>query len=116
MRAPFALIEGVQGRVEDVLRFLAASGEQQVTVQPALFHRVMDAVPAGGWQVVQESERLTVLLRGVRKGYEDDVLADSLRRELAAQGALVPPVEVRRVPAIPRTGAGKAPLIKASVT
>jgi phenylacetate-CoA ligase len=112
---PFALIDGVQGRVEDVLRFPAASGGQ-VTVQPALFHRVMDAVPAGGWQVVQEPEGLTVLLSGVQKGYVDDVLADSLRRELAAQGAIVPSVKVKQVPAIPRTGAGKAPLIKASVT
>ena len=112
---PFALIDGVQGRVEDVLHFPAASGGQ-VTVQPALFHRVMDAVPAGGWQVVQEPEGLTVLLSGVQKGYVDDVLADSLRRELAAQGAIVPSVKVKQVPAIPRTGAGKAPLIKASVT
>src|SRR5215204_1245240 len=74
---PFALIDGVQGRVEDVLRFPAASGGQ-VAVQPALFHRVMDAVPAGGWQVVQGPERLTVLLSGVQKGFVDDVLADSL--------------------------------------
>src|SRR5215208_5616829 len=112
---PFALIDGVQGRVEDVLHFPARSGDR-VTVQPALFHRVMDAVPAGGWQLIQEPEGLTVLLSGVQKGYVDDVLADSLRRELAAQGVIVPSVEVRRVPAIPRTGAGKAPLIKASVT
>jgi phenylacetate-CoA ligase len=112
---PFALIDGVQGRVEDVLRFPAMSGGQ-VTVQPALFHRVMDAVPAGGWQVVQGPERLTVLLIGVQKGFVDDALADSLRWELAAQGAIVPSVKVRRVPAIPRTRAGKAPLIKAGVT
>jgi phenylacetate-CoA ligase len=112
---PFALIDGVRGRVEDVLRFPAASGGQ-VTVQPALFHHVMDAVPTGGWQVVQEPEGLTVLLSGVREGFVVDALADSLRRELAAQGAIVPSVEVKRVPAIPRTGAGKAPLIKASVT
>jgi putative adenylate-forming enzyme len=112
---PFALIDGVQGRVEDVLRFPAAYGGQ-VTVQPALFHRAMDAVPAGGWQVVQEPGRLTVLLSGVQKGFVDGALADSLRRELAAQGAIAPSVKVRRVPAIPRTGAGKAPLIKAGVT
>jgi len=76
----------------------------------------MDTVPAGGWQVVQGPERLTVLLSGVQKGFVDDALADSLRRELAAQGAIVPSVKVRRVLAVPRTGAGKAPLIKAGVT
>jgi phenylacetate-CoA ligase len=112
---PFALIDGVQGRVEDVLRFLATSGGQ-VSVQPALFHRVMDSVPAGGWQVVQEPEGLTVLLSGMQEGFIDAALADSLRQELAAQGAVVPSVKVRRVPAISKTRAGKAPLIKASVT
>jgi len=73
----------------------------------------MDAVPAGGWQVVQVTDGLTVLLSGVREGFADAALIDSLRRELEAQGAIVPPVKVRRVPTIPRTTVGKAPLIKA---
>src|SRR5215208_4873527 len=111
---PFALIDGIQGRAEDVLRFAAASGGQ-VSVQPIVFHRVMDAVPAGGWQVAQGPDGLTVLLSGVREGFADAYLVDSLRRELEAQGALVPPVKVRRVPNIPRTTAGKAPLIKSYV-
>jgi phenylacetate-CoA ligase len=112
---PFALIDGIQGREEDVLRFPAESGGQ-VSVQPIVFHRVMDAVPAGGWQVAQGPEELTVLLSGVRGGFADAALIDSLRRELEAQGAIVPPVEVSRVPTIPRTTVGKAPLIKAHVS
>jgi phenylacetate-CoA ligase len=110
---PFALIDGIQGRAEDVLRFAAASGGQ-VSVQPIVFHRVMDAVPAGGWQVAQGPEGLTVLLSGVREGFADSTMVDSLKRELAAQGAIVPPVKVRRVATIPRTKVGKAPLIKAT--
>ena len=81
-------------------------------MQPIVFHRVMDAVPAGGWQIVQEPEDLTVLLSGVREGFADAALADSLRRELEAQGVVMPPVKVRRVATIPRTTVGKAPLIK----
>jgi phenylacetate-CoA ligase len=111
---PFALIDGIQGRVEDVLRFAAASGGR-VSVQPIVFHRMMDAVPAGGWQVAQGPEGLTVLLSGVREGYADAALIEVLRRELKAQGAIVPPVKVRRVPTIPRTTVGKAPLIKSEV-
>jgi phenylacetate-coenzyme A ligase PaaK-like adenylate-forming protein len=111
---PFALIDGIQGREEDVLRFPAKSGGQ-VSVQPIIFHRVMDAVPAGGWQVVQGTEGLTVLLSGVREDFADAALIDSLRRELEVQGVIVPPVKVRRVPTIPRTTVGKAPLIKASL-
>ena len=109
---PFALIDSIQGREEDVLRFPAKSGGQ-VSVQPIIFHRVMDAVPAGGWQVVQGTEGLTVLLSGVREDFADAALIDSLRRELEVQGVIVPPVKVRRVQNIPRTTVGKAPLIKA---
>jgi len=72
----------------------------------------MDTVPAAGWQVVQEPSGLTVLLSGVRDGFSDKTLADSLRRELAAQGTVVPRLEVRRVPEVPKGPMGKAPLIK----
>jgi phenylacetate-CoA ligase len=111
---PFALIDGIQGRAEDVLHLPAASGGQ-VSVQPIVFHRVMDAVPAGGWQIVQEPEGLTVLLSGVREGFANTTLLNSLRRELEDQGVVVPPVKVRRVATIPRTTVGKAPLIKSYV-
>lgn len=111
---PFHLIDGIQGRAEDVLHFPAVAGGR-VSVQPIVFHRVMDTVPAGGWQVAQGSDGLTVLLSGVREGFAAAPLVDSLRRELETQGALVPPVRVRRVQAIPRTTVGKAPLIKSDV-
>src|SRR5215218_4843066 len=110
---PFALIKGIQGRVEEALRFPARSGGQ-VTVQPAVVHGVMDGVPAEGWQVVQEPERLAVLLAGVPDAFDEDGLADRLRRELRSRGALPPRVQVQRMRAIPRTALGKAPLIKRS--
>jgi hypothetical protein len=72
-----------------MLRF-PATGGSQVTVQPALFHRVMGAVPASGRQVVQEPNGLNVLLSGVQEGFADAALAISLRWELAIQGAIVP--------------------------
>lgn len=108
---PFALIDGIQGRAEDVLHFPARGGGE-ATVQPNVFHRVMDTVPAAGWQVVQEPGGLTVLLSGVRNGYSDRTLLDSLRRGLAEQGIIVPRLEARRVPEIPKGPMGKAPLIR----
>jgi len=98
-----------------VLRFPATSGGQ-IAVQPIVFHRVMDAVPAGGWQIAQGSEELTVLLSGLREGFADATLIDSLRRELKAQGALMPSVKVRRVQTIPRTAVCKVSLIKSDLT
>lgn len=43
----------------------------QVMVQPAVVHGVMDGVPAEGWQLVQEPERLAVLLAGVPHAFDD---------------------------------------------
>jgi len=107
---PLALIETVQGRTEDVLPFPASAG-QMVAVHPHVFHHVMDIVPAAGWQIVQEPTHIEVLLSGVRDGFDDAALAESLRRTLAAQGASVPPIRIQRVPSIPQRASGKAPLI-----
>jgi len=73
-----------------------------------LSHTILEALS-------REPSGLTVLLSGLRNGFSDAALVDSLRKELVAQGVVPPQVEVRRVEAIPRTALGKAPLIKANV-
>jgi phenylacetate-coenzyme A ligase PaaK-like adenylate-forming protein len=112
---PFALIDDIQGRVEDVLSFPGAAGGV-VQVQPLVFCQVMDTLPVSGWQVIQEPGGLRVLLSGVRGEFKDEMLADTLRQALVEQGVFVPHVEVQRVPAIPKTVAGKAPLIKSNLS
>ncbi len=112
---PFALIDAIQGRVEDVLSFPGVAGGV-VNVHPLVFSRIMDTLPVSGWQVVQEADGLHVLLSGVRGEFGDEVLADSLRKALAEQRAMVPGVEVQRVTSIPKTAAGKAPLIKSNLS
>jgi phenylacetate-coenzyme A ligase PaaK-like adenylate-forming protein len=62
-----------------------------------------------------ETGVLRVLLSGVQESLEGEKLADALRRELAAQGAVVPPVRVQRVPTIPRGAAGKTPLVRSNM-
>jgi hypothetical protein len=52
----------------------------------------------------------------VRGEFGDEMLADTLRQALAEQGAIVPRVEVQRVASIPKTAAGKAPLIKSNLS
>ncbi|MCL6526347.1 MAG: hypothetical protein K6T57_05625 [Thermaceae bacterium] len=110
---PFALIDGVQGRLEEVLRFPAKGG--QVAVHPNVFHDLMDLVPASGWQVVQQPGGLEVLLMGVREGFAHDTLVQRIQQALIAQGAVVPPISVHRMEAIPRAALGKAPLIKSNM-
>src|SRR3989304_3322702 len=111
---PFAVLDSVQGRVEDALHLPAMAGGT-VAVQPLVFNRVMDIVPVGGWQVTQQADAgLGLLLSGGRDGLLDEALIDQLTRSLAREGVRVPYLHVQRVAAIPKTPAGKAPLIKAS--
>ncbi|MGH2690270.1 MAG: phenylacetate--CoA ligase family protein [Actinomycetota bacterium] len=57
---PFGVLAGIEGRSEDVLRL--PSGEGYVDVHPNLFHRVLEAERVKEWQVIQERDRLRVLL------------------------------------------------------
>jgi putative adenylate-forming enzyme len=111
---PFAIVNDIQGRVEDVLSLPSIVGGI-LTVRPLVFNRIMDTIPVSGWQIVQEADSLHVLLSGVRDGFTDEVLIDRLQQALTAQGVVVPPINVQRVAAIPRGATGKAPLIKSNL-
>jgi len=110
---PFAVLDDVQGRVEDALHLPAVTGGE-IVVRPLVFTRIMDIVPISGWQVAQQADQgLVVLLAGVRDGLTDETLVDQLTRSLAQEGAHAPYIQVQRVSAIPKTASGKAPLVKA---
>lgn len=108
---PFAVLEGVQGRKEDALELPGMAGGR-IRVQPLVFNRVMDVVPVSGWQVIQEADdSLRVLVTGVRDGLTDAALWDELTRSLAQEQVRVPTIKIEHVATIPKTAAGKAPLI-----
>jgi putative adenylate-forming enzyme len=110
---PFVMLDGIQGRVEDALHLPAIAGGK-IAVQPLVFNRVMDIVPVSGWQVTQQADDgLVLLLTGVRNGLTDEALINQITRSLAQEGIRAPYIHVQRVAAIPKTAAGKAPLIKA---
>jgi len=111
---PFVLIDAIQGRVEEILSFPGVAGGS-VDIHPLAFSRIMDTLEVGGWQVLQEANGLRVLLSGVHDGLDDGVLVDTVRQVLAEQGAIVPHVGVQRIDSIPKTAAGKAPLIKSNL-
>jgi putative adenylate-forming enzyme len=111
-RLPFARIDGIQGRTEDILHLPGEAGGE-VAVHPITFHHVLDSLPVSGWQVVHEEEGLRVLLSGAANGVNDSMLAAALARSLEEQNIVAPRISVQHVTTIPKNAAGKAPLIKA---
>jgi phenylacetate-coenzyme A ligase PaaK-like adenylate-forming protein len=110
---PFAVLDSIQGRVEDSLTLPATSGGE-VLIRPLVINRIMDIVPVSGWQMIQQADGgLTLLLVGARNGLTDEALVDRISQSLAQEGARVPYIRIEHVSEIAKTAAGKSPLIKA---
>lgn len=109
---PFRLLDGIQGRNEDILE-LPARLQGTVRVHPLVFHDVLDRVPAGEWQVVQEGDGLRLLVAGPTPDFDGPAVVAAIRRGVESLGASVSDVVWQEVAAIPRTAVGKAPLVRA---
>lgn len=110
---PFAVLESIQGRVEDSLTLPAIAGGQ-VLICHLVISCIMDVVSVSGWQVVQQADHgLIVLLTGAKERFADEPLLHQIRSSLAQEGAVAPYIQIQHVTEIPNTPAGKAPLIKA---
>ena len=109
---PYALLDAIQGRQEDILQLPGRNGGL-VAVHPLVFHDALDRVPAGEWQVVQEGDVLRLLVAGPGAGFDGAAVVTEIRSAIEAVGAVAPLVTLSEVPAIPRTAAGKAPLVRA---
>jgi phenylacetate-coenzyme A ligase PaaK-like adenylate-forming protein len=103
---PFGLIGGVEGRQEEVLTLAGAR------VHPNVFHAALEAVPAAGWQVIEDNGSLRVLLARPHGPIDESDVAARIAGQLELAGALAVPIEVAVVSEIPRTRLGKAPLIR----
>jgi phenylacetate-CoA ligase len=111
---PFKLIDAIEGRSQEVLTFPRAGGGE-ISIHPLLFHIFLDMLPVSGWQVVQEADGLHILLACVHGVLDDCQIESQVQSALTAQKAVVPPIQVQRVDAIPQTVAGKAPLVKSNL-
>ncbi|MCC7210146.1 MAG: phenylacetate--CoA ligase family protein [Anaerolineae bacterium] len=111
---PFALVDGIQGRVEDTLTFLAADGQTKA-IHPNVFHQVMDTVPLREWQIIQRDDGLHVLASGLEPGEPTSALHDAISSALTEQLNAAPAIRIHPVDAIPRTANGKAPLIRSEL-
>ncbi|KHL01090.1 adenylate-forming protein [Sinomonas humi] len=106
----FRLLEGVEGRTEDILRLPAAGGT--VAVHPNVFHEILEEAPVTGWQVVQREDGLDVLVAGTPLGTDLQGLRDAIAQRLTEQGVVSTPVRVFPVHEVPRTPLGKAKLVR----
>jgi hypothetical protein len=78
-----------------------------------VFHHVLETAPVREWQVVQEADRLHVLLGAPHTAIATGDIAAAIARELQQVGAAPPRIDVDIVDAVTRTALGKAPLVKA---
>jgi putative adenylate-forming enzyme len=107
----FALLGGIEGRAEDILELPGRAGVP-IKIHPNVFHKLLESLPVRGWQVVQESDAIRILLVAPEPQIDVELLAVETARQLEQQGAVRPQVRVERINAITRTALGKAPLIR----
>ncbi|HEU5072564.1 MAG TPA: hypothetical protein VFU02_00285, partial [Polyangiaceae bacterium] len=108
---PLAVLGGIEGRSENVLRLPSLSGEL-VSIHPNLFHEALESLPVQAWQVLEEPERIRVLLARPAGPIDTERLTFELARALKQRGVMHS-VAVERVETVTRTALGKAPLVKA---
>lgn len=108
----FTRLDGIQGRREDILELPDATGGM-VAIHRLVFHDVLDRVPAGEWQIVQERADLRLLVASPGPGFDGPATVAAIRRQTEAVGARPRVVTWEEVPSIPRSSAGKAPLVRA---
>ncbi|MET4589383.1 phenylacetate--CoA ligase family protein [Arthrobacter sp. 754] len=106
----FALLEDIEGRMEDVLHLPGKSGS--VDVHPNVFHDVLDQAAHAGWQVIQEAAGLRVLLAGLAPGGSVEQVRAAVVEALTKAGVLQTAVDVHLVDRLERTPLGKAPLVR----
>jgi len=105
---PFHLIEEIEGRIEDIVSLPTPSGI--VTVHPVVFHQALDRIPAGAWQLRQEKDQLRILIAGAPASWDEEPIRKELREALRRAGADIR-VVIEKVESIPKTIAGKSPVI-----
>ncbi|HEY3337988.1 MAG TPA: hypothetical protein VGK18_05765 [Propionicimonas sp.] len=107
---PYRVLDTIEGREEETLVLRAGSGT--VRIHPNVFHAALDDVEVDGWQVVQHTLGLRLLVVTGPRSPSPSELQARLRRALADAGATAVAIEVEVVREIPRTALGKTPLMR----
>jgi phenylacetate-coenzyme A ligase PaaK-like adenylate-forming protein len=113
---PFAVIDAIDGRREDVLVFPGLSGTRApVNVHPHTFHELLEALPAASWQICQNDDGLRISLVGLSQSFETDAVVRQVRMRLEMLGADAGAIDVERAASLVRGRTGKATLIRRAV-
>ncbi len=107
---PFRLIASVDGRSDDLLQ-LPGVNQPSVRIHPVLFHRVLEPLPAHGWQVRQRQKGLDVLLVQPDATLQDAAVVAQLQAALRTAGVQPLEISIAHVDAIPAGAAGKRPMV-----
>lgn len=113
---PFVLADDPQGRTWGETLYLASPTGAEVAVHPVVFESIIDLFPVSGWQIVQESDRVRVLVSGAETEQINEPLLKSLREAFEKLGAALPALSIEHVAAIPRGLSGKAPSVVSHVS
>ena len=103
-------LDGIQGRQATVIELPAADGSGTVRILSMALATRWVELPATwrSWKMVDGT--FVASFAGVPATYDTRPLVDSIGREFAAHGAVVPPIVIRLLPEIPRAASGKAAL------
>lgn len=110
---PFSLIDSIQGRAEDII-YLIGPDNNQITIQPVFFHRIMELSPVGGWQIIQKPENtIKVLIKSPEASFNENEFIFSMKEELEKLGVKESSVELEYTKSFDKAALGKTILIKA---
>jgi putative adenylate-forming enzyme len=111
----FALLNGIEGRAEDILELPGQSG-RFVRIHPNVFHHILERLPVQAWQVLDERNAIRVLLARPERAIDTLRVSSEIEQALRQQGALPLPIFIERVEEVTKTALGKAPLVRARFT
>lgn len=103
----FALIDDVQGREEEVLRFPGRTGGM-IAVHPMVFYRILDATPTSSWQVIQDGSILRLHLTGDARKIQTQTIVNTVQATLEQMDILCPTIVVKWISDAKRGATGKA--------
>jgi phenylacetate-CoA ligase len=108
----FALLGGIEGRAEDMLKLPAGSGGF-VRIHPNVFHKILEPLAVQAWQVIEEPNGIRVLLARPTGVVDTLRISSEIERALEKEGALPRAIHIERVEVVTKTALGKAPLVRA---